>query len=62
MMARIIVALVLAAGAAACTPRVEVAVQDKPITVNLNVKIEHEIRVKLDRELDQLFSEDSGLF
>ncbi|WP_051326466.1 MULTISPECIES: YnbE family lipoprotein [Aliagarivorans] len=45
----------------ACTPRVEVAV-DKPITVNLNVKIDHEIRVKVDQQLDELFSEDSGLF
>ena len=35
---------------------------DKPITINLNVKIEHEIRVKVDRELDDLFKEDKGLF
>ncbi len=46
----------------ACTPRVEVAVPDKPITINMNVKIEHEIRVKLDRELDQALSQESGLF
>ncbi|MEK9142452.1 MAG: YnbE family lipoprotein, partial [Nitrospirota bacterium] len=30
----------------ACTPRVEVAAPDKPITINLNVKIDHEIRLK----------------
>lgn len=47
---------------AACTPRVEVAVPDKPITVNLNVKIEHEIRVKIDKELDSVISDDSKLF
>lgn len=46
----------------ACTPRVEVAAPDKPITINLNVKIDHEIRVKVDKELDQVLSEDSGLF
>jgi hypothetical protein len=46
----------------ACTPRVELAVPDKPITINLNVKIDHEIRVKVDKELDDLFDEDSGLF
>lgn len=46
----------------ACTPRVEVAAPDKPITINLNVKIDHEIRVKVDRELDQVLSQDSGLF
>jgi hypothetical protein len=47
---------------AACTPRVEVAAPDKPITINLNVKIDHEIRVKVDKELDQVLSKDSGLF
>jgi hypothetical protein len=51
--------VVLAAG---CTPRVEVAAPDKPITINLNVKIDHEIRVKVDKELDKVLSNDSGLF
>jgi hypothetical protein len=46
----------------ACTPRVEVAAPDKPITINLNVKIDHEIRVKVDKELDQVLSKNSGLF
>lgn len=45
-----------------CTPRVEVAAPDKPITINLNVKIDHEIRVKVDKELDQVLSSNSGLF
>ena len=47
---------------AGCTPRVEVAAPDKPITINLNVKIDHEIRVKVDKELDQVLSKNSGLF
>ena len=46
----------------ACTPRVEVAAPDKPITINLNVKIDHQIRVKVDKELDQVLSDKSGLF
>jgi hypothetical protein len=46
----------------ACTPTVQVKVPDEPITINLNVKIEHEIRVKVDKELDDLFDEDSDLF
>jgi hypothetical protein len=45
-----------------CTPRVEVATPDKPITINLNVKIDHEVRVKVDKELDQVLSHNSGLF
>jgi hypothetical protein len=48
--------------AAACTPTVQVNAPQEPITINLNVKIEHEIRVKVDKELDDLFSEDSELF
>lgn len=46
----------------ACTPRVEVIAPDKPITINLNVKIDHEIRVKVDKDLDKVLSEESGLF
>ena len=45
----------------ACTHRVEVAAKE-PITINLNVKVDHEIRVKVDKELDDLFSNDSELF
>ena len=46
----------------ACTPTVKVEAPSEPITINLNVKIDHEIRVKVDRELDDLFSDDSDLF
>jgi hypothetical protein len=52
----------LSMSGAGCTPRVEVAAPDKPITINLNVKIDHEIRVKVDKELDQVLSHNSGLF
>jgi hypothetical protein len=44
----------------ACT--VKVAAPDKPITINLNVKIEHEVRIKVEKELEDLFNEDSDLF
>jgi len=46
----------------ACSPTVKVEAPDKPITINLNVKIQHEIRVKVEKELDNVLSEDSGLF
>jgi hypothetical protein len=54
------VALVVLA-AAGCTPTVKVAT-DEPITINLNVNIKHEILVKVDKELNDLFGEDSDLF
>jgi hypothetical protein len=47
---------------AGCSPRVEVTA-DKPITVNLNVKIDHEIRVKVDKQVENLLNKDSeGIF
>ncbi len=46
---------------AACTPTVQMAAPKEPITVNLNVKIQHEIYVKVDQEVEELFS-DQGLF
>ena len=48
--------------AAACTPTVRVEAPKEPIEINLNVKIEHEIRVQVDKELEGLFEEDSELF
>jgi len=47
---------------AACTPRIALEAPKDPITINLNVKIDHEIRLKVDKDLDQVLSDDSGLF
>ena len=59
---RILISSILLLLVAACTPTVQVNAPQEPITINLNVKIEHEIRVKVDKELDDLFAEDSELF
>ncbi|QFT55825.1 YnbE family lipoprotein [Microbulbifer sp. THAF38] len=48
--------------AAGCTPTVAVKAPSEPITVNLNVKIEHEIRVKVDKDLENLFDDKEGIF
>jgi hypothetical protein len=47
---------------AACNPTVKVEAPDEPITINMNIKIDHEVRIKVDKELDNILSEDSGLF
>jgi YnbE-like lipoprotein len=57
---RLITVGILAA-TAACTPTVKVAT-DEPITINLNVNIKHEILVKVDKQLDSLFSDESDIF
>ena len=46
----------------ACTPTVQLAVPNEPININLNVKIEHEIYIKVDKALDSIINESSGLF
>jgi YnbE-like lipoprotein len=47
---------------AACTPTVKVEAPDKPIVINLNVKIEQEVRVKVDRDVDTLLQDNPNLF
>jgi hypothetical protein len=49
-------------GLAGCTPKVEVVPAEQPITINLNVKIDHEIRVKIEQELQEVLSDKGGLF
>jgi hypothetical protein len=53
---------VLVSFLAGCNPTVKIEAPDKPIEINLNVKIEHEIRLQVDRELEGLFGEDSEVF
>lgn len=46
----------------ACTPTVQVAAPDRPIEINLNVRIDQEIRVRLDREVEDLITNNPDLF
>jgi YnbE-like lipoprotein len=46
----------------ACQPRVALEAPKDPIVINLNVKIEHEVRVKIDRELEDVFEQNPELF
>ncbi len=52
----------MALGLAACQPTVKVEAPDKPIVINLNIKIEQEVRVKIDRELDEAFADNPSIF
>ena len=54
--------IVLLSFVAGCNPTVKVEAPEKPIEINLNVKIEHHIRLQVDEELEDLFSEESGVF
>jgi hypothetical protein len=54
--------LALAPLIAACTPTVKVEAPKDPIVINLNVKIEQEVRVKVDKDVDNLLKDNPNLF
>ncbi|MDF2763465.1 MAG: hypothetical protein K0S81_459 [Rhodospirillales bacterium] len=47
---------------AACQPTVKVEAPDKPIVINLNVKIEQEVRIKVEKEAEQLLEQREDIF
>ena len=47
---------------AACNPTVRVEAPTEPIEINLNIRIEQEVRIKIERELDELFEEEDDIF
>jgi hypothetical protein len=56
------VVLLLGAGLMACTPTVALQAPKEPITINLNIKIEQEVRIKVEKDLDQVFAKKSNIF
>ncbi len=52
----------LAAMAAACSPTVKLVAPDEPIRIDLNVKIDQEVRVVLEREVEELIAANPDLF
>jgi len=51
-----------AALASACAPKVQIVAPDRPIEINLNVKIDQEVRVRLDQEVEDLIADNPDLF
>ena len=48
-------------GLTACAT-VRVQAPDEPIEINLNVKIEQEVRVRLDRDIEDLIENNPDIF
>ncbi len=46
----------------ACSPTVSLQAPDKPLEINLNVKIDHQISVKVDKQLDDVMSKKKDIF
>lgn len=53
---------VLALLVGACSPTVRIQAPDKPIEINMTVNIKHEILVKVEKDVEQLFDANKGLF
>ena len=53
---------VAASALMACTTVTLKGDEDEPIVVNLNVKIDQEVRVKLDREIEDLIAQNPDIF
>jgi len=53
---RMVVALLFLASA--CTPTVKVEAPDKPIEINMNINIKHEILIKVEKQVEELLEDD----
>jgi lipoprotein NlpI len=47
---------------AGCQHKVQIEAPKEPIVINLNVKIEQEVRVKVEKDVEQLFDTNDNLF
>lgn len=45
-----------------CSPTVRLEAPEKPIEITMNIKIEHEIRLKVEKDVDALISSNKDLF
>ncbi len=45
-----------------CAPTVQVMAPEKPVEINLNVKIDHNIKVKVDKELEDVMKDNKEIF
>ena len=61
MMGPPLVALTLVA-LMGCTPKVAIEAPDKPITINLNIKLDADVRVKLEETAKKDISANPNVF
>lgn len=47
---------------ASCAPSVQVKAPDKPVEINLNVNIEHKIKVEIEKDVKQAISQNPDIF
>jgi YnbE-like lipoprotein len=47
---------------AACQHKVQIEAPKEPIVINLNVKIQQEVRVKVEEDVEELFETNEDIF
>jgi hypothetical protein len=46
----------------ACAPTVKLQAPDKPIEINLNVNIEHHVKVEIEKDVRQTINQNKDIF
>ena len=46
----------------ACNPTVRVEAPSEPIRIEANITIKHEIRIVVEKEVEEIFDDEDGLF
>lgn len=46
----------------ACAPSVQIKAPDKPIEINLNIKIDQEVRVRLEKDVEDFIASNPDIF
>jgi len=57
-MNRLSMSVILLFLSSACTPTVKVQAPDKPIEINMNINIKHEILIKVEKQVEELLDDD----
>lgn len=55
-------ACIIMLGLTGCTPTIKVVAPDKPIVIDLNVKVEQEVNVRVQKDVEDLFKNKKDIF
>lgn len=54
--------ILCAAALPACAPTVKLEAPDKPIEINMNVNIEHRVKVEIERDVQDAIARNGDIF
>ena len=55
-------AIAIGASIMGCSPTIKVQAPDKPIEINLNVKIQQDVRVRVERDVEATLQSKPGVY